>query len=155
MEGRTEAQRRASLSSWGWLIIGVLSVSMIRSSGERAPVPAQTAVQGLEQHPIDLSTATVRELRRLPSIGNRRAVQVTRARWEHDLNDGTLSLGDLPGIGPVTEERVKRTLEPPRRPISRAGLSLDLVTPPPLAIPEQMKRSMDRPFADPRLESPP
>jgi len=149
MEDRTEAKRAASLSGWGWLIIGVLAVSMIRSSLERAPVPARTAVEGLEQNPIDLSTATVRELRRLPGIGNRRAVQVTRARWEHDPSNGALRLGDLPGIGPVTEERVGRSLEPPRRPVRRTRPVLELVSPSPLTTPEEMRRSRAWPRVEP------
>jgi hypothetical protein len=61
--------------------------------------------------PRDLSALSPRELRRLPSIGEGRAIAIARARWEHSGRPGPVMLDDVAGIGPATEARVRAWLD--------------------------------------------
>ena len=112
---------------WLWLVIGLLAVAMAREGAVTEPPTEIGAAEGLTARPIDLKTATVRELRGLPGIGNRRAVQISRARWEHDPETGVLELDDLPGIGPITRARVEKALVRKDPPSRGSGSPLELV----------------------------
>lgn len=115
---------------WAWLVIGLLAVAMVREGSVTVPTPEVGAVDRLRARPIELKTATVRELRRLPGIGNRRAVQISRARWAHDPVKGVLELDDLPGIGPMTRARVESALLGRETPRGNFGSALELAGPP-------------------------
>lgn len=81
------------------------------SSAAALPAPLRLAP--------DPATASPRELRALPGIGEARAIAIADARWR--LPPGrSLGLGDITGIGPVTESRVRALLDHARL---RAGAS--------------------------------
>jgi len=67
------------------------------------PEAYRRVVEGLSGT-IEPWRMSARELRRLPGIGQKRAIQLVRAREEH--RDGELSWQDVHGIGPATEEKV-------------------------------------------------
>src|SRR5688572_31403044 len=48
-----------------------------------------------------------RELRQLPGVGEGRARAIAVARWLHDRRAPPLEPDDVPGIGPVTEARIR------------------------------------------------
>jgi hypothetical protein len=98
---------------WAWLVVGALAVPALRPR-ERPPTIAPGLLAELERRPSNLTTAGVRALRRLPAIGDRRAVALVRARWSHDPRTGPLLLRDVYGIGPVTVGRVASAMA--RRP---------------------------------------
>lgn len=64
--------------------------------------------------PAGLDTLGIRELRALPGVGATRARTIARARWElrgtGSAGSAPLYLSALPGIGRVTEERVREAL---------------------------------------------
>ena len=55
--------------------------------------------------PIDLEDADPRALRRLPGIGEQRAMDIARLRWERAGRG--LRLSEVPGIGPKTERALE------------------------------------------------
>lgn len=70
--------------------------------------------------PIALGHASARELRRLPGIGETRALALVEARWRRGPGDPPLLLRDVDGIGPELERRVRTWLE---REEARAALA--------------------------------
>jgi len=56
---------------------------------------------------LDPRTMSVRELRRLPGIGEKRARAVDRARRGHDPRGGPLRWPDVSGVGPRTDEAIR------------------------------------------------
>jgi hypothetical protein len=97
---------RASVSPWLAVAVGVLLVPIARALSPDPPPPA--LVQALERarSRLDPARMGVRDLRRLPGIGARRALDVVAARRAHDPDGPPLRWSDVPGIGPVTEQRV-------------------------------------------------
>ena len=91
---------------WLLFLLGWVAADAARlglpSSDPPAVVPAEPAVP-------DLGRMSPRELRRVPGIGERRALAIAQARWEH-AGPGPLLLGDVPGIGPATLEGVRAWL---------------------------------------------
>lgn len=59
--------------------------------------------------PFEPRTAAPRELRRLPGIGESRAIAIARLRWQR--GGEPLFLGDVPGIGESTVAEVRAWLE--------------------------------------------
>ncbi|MFT5284167.1 MAG: hypothetical protein ACI8TQ_000323 [Planctomycetota bacterium] len=116
--------RRVGFAIWIWVLVGFVGVQVTREAFfVESPQASPRALSELTTRPPNLVTSSARELRRLPAIGKHRAVQVTRARWEHDAESGALLLGDLPGIGPITESRVQAALDRS----SAASSSLEIV----------------------------
>jgi hypothetical protein len=76
---------------------------------EPAPGPA---VEGTP----DPREAPPRELRRLPGLGETRALAVVRARWWHPADGPPLYLSDVPGVGSATERAVREWMEGARGP---------------------------------------
>ncbi len=66
----------------------------------------------LEPAALSLRDAPVRELRRLPRIGQQRALDLVRWRWEHGPEVGLEDLEAIPGIGPRTVEDLESVLQP-------------------------------------------
>ena len=62
--------------------------------------------------PLDLDRSAVRELRRLPRIGQKRALDIVRSRWEHGPLGGVDALERIQGIGPQTIEDLRPVLAP-------------------------------------------
>ena len=84
------------------------ALSLARRAGrvEAAPdakFPASAALVAPE--PIDLEDADPRALRRLPGIGEQRAMDIARLRWERAGRG--LRLSEVPGIGPKTERALE------------------------------------------------
>ncbi|HIG11902.1 MAG: hypothetical protein ABGY71_01795 [bacterium] len=86
----------------GWLIVGAAREAW-RSEfhGRRNPA---APVEPL----LDLESASVAELRGLPSIGPRRATDFARLRWAWE--EGPMPLQAVPGIGPLTAAAVREAL---------------------------------------------
>lgn len=63
--------------------------------------------------PIDLVRSAPRDLRRLPGIGDRRAIDIARARWNHPPGAAELDLTDVHGIGAGTAASVRAALRVP------------------------------------------
>lgn len=60
--------------------------------------------------PLDLRTFTARELRALPGVGERRAIDILRARATHAISGTVDSLDRVPGIGPGTVDSIRAEL---------------------------------------------
>jgi hypothetical protein len=58
----------------------------------------------------DLDRWSPRELRRLPGIGQARALAIARARFDEGLRGGVDMLERVPGIGPETTRRIRAWL---------------------------------------------
>jgi hypothetical protein len=93
--------RRAPL--WLLGLCGFLWADTALSLARRAGrwETAAEARRGSEEAQPALTEAGPRELRRLPGIGERRALDFARLRWER--SGGELRLSEVPGIGPKTE----------------------------------------------------
>lgn len=125
MEHQT-TKERGHAPLWGWVLVGWLAAGGVvawaaRSSG---PAPeAQAAAQAAEMN-WDLETMSPRELRTLPDIGTKRAVEIADQRWEGKLDEpaaeatrGTgINLQRVPGIGPRTDRSVRRFIRQRRMP---------------------------------------
>ena len=97
--------RGPAAHAWIWFAVGWLTSTLLIEDVERASLGAPRA----ETHtalPVEPTPSfermTVRELRRLPGIGDARAVAIARARWERGLRGGPRALEELAGIGPAT-----------------------------------------------------
>lgn len=80
--------------------LGLLAAALVPAERPRRDPPAA-------QPPApDLTHASARELRRVPGLGERRALALVDARWRRGPEDPPLLLGDVPGIGPASEAAV-------------------------------------------------
>jgi hypothetical protein len=86
----------------GWLFATTSLETWARRSAATPPDPVA---------PIDLQRSCARELRRLPGIGQLRAAKIVDLRWER--GGETFPLGEVHGIGPKTEARVREVLRRP------------------------------------------
>lgn len=98
-------------------------------SGAQLPAPVSGSTRGLSTPPpqaaaappaardvaasgalAELCALSPRELRQIPTIGDRRAVAIARRSWELVGAGEPLALTDLPGIGPKTAAAVEAWL---------------------------------------------
>ncbi len=107
IEDREEGRQPTPL--WMLLVAGFLIGGALDSHGRRSELTETASAPPTER--LDLSSLTARELRRLPGIGARIALALVEARWEHAPGDPPLLLGDVLGIGPSVEGRVRAWLE--------------------------------------------
>lgn len=78
----------------------------LRLAAPNKPVSQNARVA--EHHPaVDAREASARELRRLPGVGEVRALELARARWRMGASAVFNALEDVPGIGPVTARRIE------------------------------------------------
>ena len=71
------------------------------------PTELLEMLQDLISHPLDLNHATLDELLQIPNLSQRLAQNIITYRSEYGLFDFIESLLDVPGIGPVTYERIR------------------------------------------------
>ena len=64
-------------------------------------------IQDLLSHPLDLNLATLDGLLQIPNLTHRLAQNIITYRSEHGLFDSVENVLDVPGIGPVTLERIR------------------------------------------------
>lgn len=119
-ERRTEHRpRRRRDDAWALLLVGALAADALwldtlartdRTAVRSSPEHGATGRDRAEVGVPDPASASPRELRALPGIGETRAIAIADARWR--LPPGhSKTLSDLPGIGPVTEQRVRALLD--------------------------------------------
>lgn len=102
---------------WGLILgAGLLAAAL----APRAPAPTPDHAP---RTVASLAAGTARELRAVPGLGERRALALVDARWRRSGVDPPLLLGDVAGVGPVSEAQVALWLAlaaavsgPPTRP---------------------------------------
>jgi DNA uptake protein ComE-like DNA-binding protein len=92
----------------GWFGVQLAQAVHTRVSGSKTLQPA--VAQDPMPRSFDLQTASARALRRLPGIGEARALEIVRERWRLRGTGEPLDLASLPGIGATTAERVAAVL---------------------------------------------
>jgi hypothetical protein len=114
-EGRG-ADRRNRPAAWalllaGWALSGALLDAVRQREARRSEADAAVLaiLRGPVEAPLDLATASPRELRRLPGIGPRRALAIADLRWERGPG---FALQDVNGIGPRIEAGILAALQP-------------------------------------------
>lgn len=95
-----------SVPLWAWVLVGWMAASAgtaiwQRGSLERAIGDPKALVESVAID-WDLDAMSARELQALPGIGEKRAVDVVEARWQHDPADGDFDLESVRGIGEKT-----------------------------------------------------
>ena len=92
--------------AWAWLLAGLTAALAWREA--RAAEPPALSPGALRRWELELDPARMapRELRRLPGLGERRAVAAAEARFAHDPAAGPLRWTDVPGIGETTAARI-------------------------------------------------
>lgn len=104
-----------------WLVFGIL-----REGSGSPPPPALLAAARRADLELDPARMGIRDLRRLPGVGDGLALEVLRARREREDREGagpTLRRwSDVTGIGPKTQDRIEAWIRArggdPRRPLS-------------------------------------
>jgi hypothetical protein len=92
--------------AWAWWLAGLLAYVC---AGRPAWSPPALAAGDLERWAPrdDPRRMAVRDLRRLPGVGDRRAAAAAEARWRQRADGGALAWSDVPGIGAITAARVE------------------------------------------------
>ncbi|MBI5364149.1 MAG: helix-hairpin-helix domain-containing protein [Planctomycetes bacterium] len=91
-------------------IVGILGLALALERLAARPEPVAERVEP----DADLTHWSARELRALPGLGEKRAVEIVRARWDGRITGDAESLDRVEGIGPETVARVRTELA--RRP---------------------------------------
>lgn len=91
--------------AWAWILAGLMTGILLREL-RAPPAPVLTAAERARWGPdADPRRMSPRELRRIPGVGEWRALAAARERWGHDPVKGVLRWSDVPGIGPGTEQK--------------------------------------------------
>jgi competence protein ComEA len=110
---------RDSGSAWTLALAGFLFATALLELLPHGPSEAELdsrMPEGfLDPVPPRLESASPRELRALPGIGETRALAIARSRHEQGPITRPGELERIRGIGPATVERVRAALEIPRR----------------------------------------
>ena len=94
-----EAERSARSDAW----------TSSAGSPSAAPREARLATDDSRPREIaDLEHMSLRELRRLPGVGQARALAIARARWDATAMRDPAVFPRVPGIGPATVARIHR-----------------------------------------------
>ncbi len=89
-------------------LVGWFVVVLAQAARDRAR--ADVGCHAPPGRPLRLESASPRELRRLPGIGEVRALEIARERWLRRGSGEPFDLASLPGIGATTAERVAAAL---------------------------------------------
>ena len=119
--------------AWTWCLAGaILALGWWESRPAKAPevTAAERRRWRPEDDPVRMSA---RELRGLPGLGTQRSLAAVEARWRHGPGVPGLAWSDVPGIGPVTEARVRAWLA------ARGAPGLELTRSGPPAAPSATK----------------
>ncbi len=95
----------------GFALVGWFGVLALQRSLAASRVDGPSSPSLEEAGALELESASPRDLRRLPGIGEARALEISRERWRLRGSGESLRLESLPGVGPTTAERVARALE--------------------------------------------
>lgn len=98
-----ENEGSARDAPWAQGLAGAVLVAALLPRGPASAPAVQAPAPALE-------SAAPRELRGVPGLGERRALALVDARWRRGRADPPLFLGDVVGVGPVSEEQVARWL---------------------------------------------
>lgn len=120
---------------WAWVLVGWLAAGAgtaiwQRGDLERAVGDVDAVVESVDID-WDLDVMSARELRALPGIGKKRAVDLVEARWQHDPGEGDFDIESVDGIGQKTASAVHQFVRkrrsssplPPPPPRFERGLS--------------------------------
>ena len=108
MGPRSDVRAPQAWPLWALVLAGALAGATWRAPRPPARAPAV-------RHPPApdlLERGAARELRALPGLGERRALELVEARWRRAPGDPPLHLRDLPGVGPALEAAVRSALWP-------------------------------------------
>jgi hypothetical protein len=95
---------------WCVVLVGWVATTWLGGAWEPPPLRnADTTADVLRPAP-DPERASARELRRLPGIGETRALEIVRDRWERRATGAPLEWGSIRGVGPLTERRIREAL---------------------------------------------
>jgi competence protein ComEA len=110
---------RDSAPAWSFALSGFLFATALLELLPRGPTEAALRARlpegFLDEAPPRLASASPRELRALPGIGETRALAIARARHAGGPLTRPDELERIRGIGPATVERVRAALELPGR----------------------------------------
>lgn len=107
MHGANDESCPAGPPTWLTALVGALALGrLLAGTG-----PAEFPIERPARAGIQLADAPARALQRLPGIGARRARDLVEARWRRGPRDPPLYLGDVAGLGPDVERRVRAWLE--------------------------------------------
>jgi len=108
-EERIQPDSRSSEPAWPFLVAGYLFGAAVIGVPSRIERPATCDVR-VPDTARYIDRWSPRELRRLPGIGQARALAIARTRFDEDLHGGVDALERVPGIGPETARRVRAWL---------------------------------------------
>ena len=117
-EERIQPDSRSSEPAWPFLVAGYLFGAAVIGVPSRIERPATCDVRVPDTARDTAAPDTARyidrwsprELRRLPGIGQARALAIARTRFDEDLHGGVDAHARVPGIGPETARRVRAWL---------------------------------------------
>lgn len=93
--------------------------------------PLEPSLPPFEALAPDLVGAAPRALRRVPGVGERRALELARARWAHDPSTGPFDPEVARGVGPATARALSVWLAEMALGGPRAGADRTLLGRPP------------------------
>ena len=106
---------------WTWFLAGWLlaaaELERVRPDPTEAEVRARMPAGAAGELDSNPDTMSVRALRRLPAIGQARALAIARERWERGLAGGPESWIAIRGIGPETVAAIRRALSSTPKPV--------------------------------------
>jgi hypothetical protein len=95
---------------WCVVLVGWVATAWLGGFWEPPPPRDNEARADLLRPVPDPEVASPRELRRLPGIGETRALEIVRDRWLRRATGAPLEWGNIRGVGPLTERRIREAL---------------------------------------------